>query len=126
MTKTRIMIVEDEKSLQEAMFDWYSKKDWDLEIEAPETSAEALKLLESGFYDVIITDEVMPGTRGSDLISSMLKMERYKKSHILLISGSLENELREDLQGLELNIQVISKPFRLMELDKILQPLLKK
>jgi len=53
-------------------------------------------------------------------------MERYKKSHILQISGSLENERCEDLQGLDLNIQVISKPFRLMELDKILQPLLTK
>jgi DNA-binding response OmpR family regulator len=103
-----------------ALYDFFTKKNYDV-VTTPD-SLEGLKLLESekqGF-DLVITDLVMPNISGVGVISIIKK--KYLGTPVIAITGwgehpeALATEAQADL--------VLEKPFRLPELDKIINDLL--
>jgi PAS domain S-box-containing protein len=77
---------------------------------------EALQLVESGVqFDLVVTDHLMPGMRGTDLARTLLA--RSPESRALIISGYA------DVDGIATDLARLSKPFRLQELASALAEL---
>jgi nitrogen-specific signal transduction histidine kinase/CheY-like chemotaxis protein len=77
---------------------------------------EALRLVESGLsFDVLLTDHLMPGLRGTDLARNLL--ERFPERPALIVSGFAE------VEGVAADLPRLSKPFRQAELAAALAEL---
>lgn len=118
--KLKLLIIDDNDEMLAALYDFFSKKNYDVVI-TPD-SLDGLKLLEAekqGF-DLVITDLVMPNISGVGIISIIKK--KYPGTPVIAITGwgehpeALAKEAKADL--------VLEKPFRLPELDKIINDLL--
>jgi len=118
--KLKLLIIDDNDEMLAALYDFFSKKNYDV-VTTPD-SLDGLKLLEAekqGF-DLVITDLVMPNISGVGIISIIKK--KYPGTPVIAITGwgehpeALATEAQADL--------VLEKPFRLPELDKLINDLL--
>jgi len=62
-----MLIVEDEETLRESIKRIFVKEGF--VAEGAESAEQALSLLETGAYDVIISDIILPGMDGIELLS---------------------------------------------------------
>jgi CheY-like chemotaxis protein len=77
---------------------------------------EALRLVDGGLsFDVVLTDHLMPGMRGTDLARTL--RERFPERPTLIISGYAE------VEGVATDLPRLSKPFRQTELATALADL---
>jgi signal transduction histidine kinase len=77
---------------------------------------EALRLIEGGLsFDVVVTDHLMPGMRGTELARTLL--ERFPERPALIISGYAE------VEGVAADLARLSKPFRQTDLAAALADL---
>ena len=92
-------------------------------VQEAETGFEALRLLTSNAFDVVIVDVNMPDINGLELLSFMSKSPRQHATRKILIStqaGGLDSE-----RGLELGADAyLAKPFEANELRKLIRELL--
>lgn len=80
------------------------------EVDCAETGFEALKLLPTGAYDLLITDINMPDLNGLELIQFARSHERYKDTPILIIST--EGSKRDVDKAMRLGAsEYLVKPF---------------
>ena len=66
-----LLIVDDEPDVLNMLVDFFSNEPYDVFSAA--TAEDALDILERENIDVVITDELMPGMSGSELISIVRK-----------------------------------------------------
>lgn len=107
----KILFVEDEDSVRTFGIRALKKKGFSV---TPCASAEAA-LEESGPFDLLITDMVMPGLSGAELSKEMKK--RQPDIKIILASGYSEEMARKELSD-EQDFTFISKPYSLGDLIK--------
>ncbi|HXY61725.1 MAG TPA: response regulator, partial [Nitrospirota bacterium] len=62
----RILIVEDEETLRESMRRIFAKEGY--AVDGAESAEKALSLLETSMYDVIISDIILPGMDGIEML----------------------------------------------------------
>ncbi len=98
----RILVVDDQACILEVVTPLL--EEWGLAVEATTDSEEALRRLREnppGYYDLLMTDLVMPRVTGVDLLNDMLARGRFVRT--LVLSGSQGNRqvaaLLEDLSG---------------------------
>src|SRR6266567_1587064 len=83
-----ILIIEDEETLAENIRRYLERNQWEVEV-AP--SAEAgLQLLETLHPDVILTDNMLPGKSGVELIASALAIDPQIKIIMMTGDGSVQ------------------------------------
>ncbi|WP_346863029.1 response regulator transcription factor [uncultured Draconibacterium sp.] len=108
----KILIIEDEKALSDAMFQYLTDEGYVCETAYDfNTAAENIELHS---YDCILVDINLPGGSGLDLIRSV--KNDNKKMGIIIISArdSLDNRI----EGLEIGADnYLTKPFHLAELN---------
>lgn len=75
----RILVVDDDPFMTEILKLYLARAGY--ETDTAENGLEALRLLESGLYDVVITDAVMPGMTGFELCERL----RAKYPHVRVI-----------------------------------------
>jgi len=118
--KLKLLIIDDNEEMLAALYNFFSKKNYD--VVATPNSLHALKLIEAekkGF-DLVITDLVMPNISGVGVISILKK--KHPGTPVIAITGwgehpeALAAEAKADL--------VLEKPFRLPELDKLMNDIL--
>lgn len=120
--KKRILIVDDDDLVRETICEVVSGFNYD--VTEAGSGAEALKKLDGGrLPDLVITDIIMPGKSGLEIIAEIRK--NFPAVKIIAISGgggpkagdilSLARELGSD--------RVISKPIDIAELRKALTEL---
>jgi YesN/AraC family two-component response regulator len=107
----RVLIVDDEAGIRELICNVLAMKGYET-LEA-RNGLEALELARQIPCDLVITDQVMPGMNGLELIAR-LSAERYP-AHYLLISGY--GLLDEENPGLPF----LAKPFTMKQLVEILE-----
>jgi len=90
--KKRILIVEDNGIHRKIMGEALSSRGY--LVEDASDGFAALKKLEEKSYDVLITDNLMPGMEGLELIDEISRKRIYVKS--FLISGELTREIAEE------------------------------
>jgi DNA-binding NtrC family response regulator len=111
----KILIVDDEVLIQ-----WFIEKavtNWGYHAEAVGSVVEALQCLDARDYDVMITDIIMPGANGYDLIVKV--RESNKDMGIIACSAFFSADLIDELTGI--NVATLKKPFRQKELKEILE-----
>ncbi len=92
-------------------------------VQEAETGFEALRLLASNAFDVVIVDVNMPDINGLELLAFMKKSPRQQGARKILISTQVDGPDSE--RGTELGADAfLKKPFEVDELRALIRSLL--
>ncbi len=92
-------------------------------VEEAETGFEALRLLASNSFDVVIVDVNMPDINGLELLAFMKKSPRQQGARKILISTQVDGA--DSKRGTELGADAfLKKPFEVGELRELIRDLL--
>lgn len=111
----RVLVVEDDPSLRTFLGEFFRVEGYEADL--CENAALALGKLEECSYSCLITDLVMPGMSGLQLIQ--LLHERRLRLPALLISSELSGEVQD--QCLKLGVECLAKPFHIKSLRSAFQ-----
>ena len=101
----RLLLAEDEKSLSRAVKAILEKNNFS--VDAVYDGAEALEYLESGNYDGVIMDVMMPKMDGWEVCRQI-----RKDSKVPIIMLTAKSEEKDELQGFDCGAdEYVSKPF---------------
>lgn len=100
-------MVDDDDVIREALHELLSAS---YTCKSAETAEQALLLLESETFEVIVTDISMPGLSGLELLRHVLRM--YPQTPVILVSGLSDQEHAEGLMHLGA-FDYLLKPFRI-------------
>ncbi len=112
-----ILIVEDETNMLRLLRDWLEFNDHN--VYTAKDGVEGLDMLSQQKTppDIIISDLSMPRMDGWELLSYLRKNEQWKKTHVIIISGSRVDEQNALQAGAD---QFLLKPFTLSHLENAL------
>jgi CheY-like chemotaxis protein len=114
----RILLVDDDALVRMGTADML--EDLGHEVVEAGSAAEALTLLQSGVrLDMVITDQAMPGMRGTELAAQIGR--KYPGLPIILATGYAELPNEEDP-----GLPRLSKPFRQEDIGKIIDAVLQR
>src|SRR5688500_13543643 len=91
MTSLRVLIVDDDQALLEALPEALRLRMGGVTVETADSAAAALDRLAIRHYDAIVTDIKMPGMDGLALLAEIQK--RRPDTPTLIITGHGENDL---------------------------------
>jgi YesN/AraC family two-component response regulator len=117
----RLLIVDDEEAVTFSLFQIFINIPTECEVLTASDGTEALKKIEAGEFDLIITDIAMPGINGLDLLT-MIK-SKHPKTKVIVITAYGSDERKEQAisRGAE---HYIEKPFDIYELKNLVIELL--
>jgi two-component system response regulator AtoC len=121
MIKQQILIVEDEDIQRTQLVRALRKENRSI-VEA-RSGEEALEYLENNRYDLVISDLVMPGISGLDLVNKI--KDSYPHTSLLVITGhaTVDSAISAMKMGVE---DYLTKPFGSEELNIILDKIFEK
>lgn len=106
---TRVLFVDDERAICDMAVRML--RGHGLRVSVAQDAAQALTLLETSPFDVLVTDLRMPGLSGTALARKAVAM--HTGIRVVLISGGYVDD---DLTDLGPAVRVLEKPFRRSEL----------
>jgi DNA-binding NtrC family response regulator len=106
-----VLIVEDEPTLRLALHDAFESEG--CEVDAVEDGNSGLEMFRKFKHDIVLTDIVMPGIDGLQLIEKIMEMERSTLIYAFTAHGNVDNAVKAMKFGIE---DFISKPFRVADL----------
>jgi DNA-binding NtrC family response regulator len=114
-----VLVVEDEKSEREALV--AGVKECGHEVEEAADGAVAMALLAKNSYDVVLTDLMLPGQGGLEVLESAKK--HCPKTAVLVTTGhgSIENAVQAMRKGAE---DYIEKPFSIAKIERAIERIL--
>jgi DNA-binding response OmpR family regulator len=117
----RVLIVDDEKRLAFSLGQTLQLDFPECRVDTANSAEEALSVLASNTYDLIIADVRMPGVSGLDLIKGV----RYLDAEvpIILMTGYGSEPLRRQAATLGVD-HYVDKPFDIEELMSLVRTLL--
>jgi CheY-like chemotaxis protein len=108
------LLVDDEELVRASTAEMLS--DLGYAVVEAQSGEQALRLVDGGLkFDVVVTDHLMPGIKGTDLARTLL--ERFPQSSALVVSGYAE------IEGMAPDLPRLTKPFRQAELAAALAEL---
>lgn len=117
----KILIIEDEPALQEAVQTYLSRQGF--LCEAVSDFVSAIKKVQQYDYDCVVVDINLPYGSGLDVVKELKAMEA--KSGIIIISARAS--LEDRVSGLELGSDdYLTKPFHLSELSARIQAIIRR
>ena len=118
----RILIVEDEEGIREIEKIVLQKDGY--QVETAEDARIGLTKASAGGFDLIISDIMMPGMDGFQLLQELRKVPASKSVPVIFITAM--DEQRDKIKGLNLGaVEYITKPFSTRELlEKIKEVLI--
>lgn len=88
---TRILLVDDSATMR-FTYEAILRKEG-FEVETASDGAEALeKLVPNHGYDLVISDLIMPGLSGNELVATMRKTPRLQMLPVLMLTGSTDQQ----------------------------------
>ena len=124
MTKKHVLVIDDENFVRKTICDNLKLSGY--QIASAANDEEGLKMIEaSALPGVVITDIIMPGMSGLEVISEIRKS--YPSIKVIAISGGGRIKESEDLleKARELGANAtLSKPIDLDELERAVEELL--
>lgn len=107
----RILVVEDERGLREALIRTLTDEGW--AADGAEDGESGLDLIETGVYDLIILDIMLPKMNGLDVLARL----RREESDVLVILLTARSELSDKVNGMDRGADdYLTKPFETDEL----------
>jgi serine/threonine-protein kinase len=112
--KARVLCVDDEPNILRSLR-WLLQKDFEVEVAA--SGYDGLQLLRQGEYDVVISDQRMPGMIGSDFLREVRKVSP-RSMRILLTGYSDPQSILKSVNESEV-FRFVNKPWQFQELLKV-------
>ena len=109
---TRILVVEDEQTLREGITTAFRDKGW--EVTEAADGDEAIRSLEADLFDVLVTDVMMPGRNGMDVLRHCRMVNESTACLIMTAHGTVESAVQAMKTGA---YDYVQKPFGLEELE---------
>ncbi|MBR4246161.1 MAG: response regulator transcription factor [Treponema sp.] len=107
----RILLVEDEVRLSQALVEIFQKNKYC--VDAVYTGPEGLKYAQSGIYDAIVLDIMLPGMDGITILRTL----REEKNDVPVLFLSAKDEIADKVKGLDCGADdYMTKPFSTDEL----------
>src|SRR5665647_2146938 len=78
--KVSILIVDDEESVRDSLFNWFIEDGY--RVECAENAKKALSMLESDIFDIVLADIKMPGMDGLEMLK---RIKSLRKDSIVII-----------------------------------------
>jgi len=110
-TPLRILVVDDEESLRFSLSRGLRKAGYAVETAAD--AQEAVECLGRLSFDVVLTDIVMPGGSGLDVLAAVHEMDRDSVVILMTAHGTVENAIDALRKGA---FDYLTKPFENREL----------
>lgn len=106
-----ILVVDDDEMIRDMLYDLFEEQH---RCHTAETAERALSYLETGHYDVILTDISMPGLSGVELLGRVRQSQ--PDTPVIVITGIQDQALAQGLIKLGA-YHFLLKPFRLEEVE---------
>jgi CheY-like chemotaxis protein len=116
-TARKVLVVDDEETLTWSMTKTLAKDTGHYEIIIANTGVDALKILEKGPIDVVVTDIRMPDINGLDLLSTV--REKYPSTKVIIMTayGSPEVHKEAARRG---SYFYLEKPFEISDIRTLI------
>jgi len=101
-----ILFVDDDKNLLEGISRLLALDRIDIDFDTASSGEDALKFLEAGKYDVIVSDQKMGGMSGLTLLS--IARTKYPDMKRVMLSAQVNENIFQEAEGLA--HKYISKP----------------
>lgn len=109
--KQRILVVDDEEFIRITISEMLNKSGYN-NTTCFENGEEALQeLVKDPHYDLLITDNNMPGMQGYELIEQYKASPNVNGTKFMVMSGYLDNKLTDQYRSL--GAAVMDKPFKM-------------
>jgi two-component system response regulator PilR (NtrC family) len=119
--KARILVVDDERSMQEFLEIFLSREGYDVTTTGDVDGA--LVALEADDYDVVISDLQMPGRTGLDLLRALRDVSPETVAIMITAFSSTETAIAAMKEGA---YDYVTKPFQVDEIRLVLEKALEK
>ncbi len=116
MPAERLLIVEDEDTLCNSLQRVFMREGYEVDIAG--SAEDAFKLLEKGTYHLIITDIILPGISGIELLAKYRKTNPSQKVIIITAYASLETAVEAMKAGA---CDFIAKPLMHDEMKRVVR-----
>ena len=103
-----ILIVEDDFGVRDTLKDFIEFLYDDINIHEAANGEEASKEISGNKFNIMITDQMMPDIKGSELIGRHIDKLTRDGTWIYVYSGQMKEELREHLSAYD-QVKVIDK-----------------
>jgi CheY-like chemotaxis protein len=117
----KMLIVDDEETLTYSLYQSFILAKSDYEVVTAGSGEEALSKLESGDFNLVITDISMPGMSGLELLEIIKK--KYPAIHVVVMTAYGSDEKKDEAMqgGADFYVE---KPFEIKEIKKLVMGLL--
>jgi DNA-binding NtrC family response regulator len=104
--KVSILIVDDEESVRDSLYNWFLEDGY--EVECAEDAKQALSMLESRSFDIILADLKMPGMDGLEMQRRIRALDKEAIVIIMTAFASVDSAVKALKDGA---YDYITKPF---------------
>ena len=119
---TRVLIIEDHKDIAEMLYDYFERRDYELDYASD--GRMGYNLACQNDYDIILLDLMLPEMDGMD-VCRKLREEAKVFSPILMLTA--RDTLADKVAGLEMGADdYLVKPFEILELEARINALMRR
>lgn len=104
--KISILIVDDEESVRESLNLWFTEDGF--RVECAENAKQALSILESDVFDIILTDLKMPGMDGLELLQRIKTLNKDSIIIVMTAFATVDTAVKALKEGA---FDYVTKPF---------------
>lgn len=104
--KISILIVDDEESVRESLNLWFTEDGY--RVECAENAKQALSVLESDVFDIILTDLKMPGMDGLELLQRIKTLNKDSIIIVMTAFATVDTAVKALKEGA---FDYVTKPF---------------
>lgn len=121
---SKILVVDDQASIREIVRAYLETVHQCRVVEAVD-GVDAVKKLLGETFDLVVTDLVMPGMNGLELVGYLRRDKAFKHLPVIMMTSQGEEKERRKAQALGVNDYLV-KPFEPMSMDPLVQKHLKR
>jgi DNA-binding NtrC family response regulator len=104
--KISIMIVDDEESVRDSLYNWFIEDGYD--VECAEDAKKALTILETRDFDIVLADIKMPGMDGMEMLRRIKSLRKEAIVIIMTAFATVDTAVQALKDGA---FDYITKPF---------------
>jgi DNA-binding NtrC family response regulator len=115
-----VLYIDDDEYVNDVVYQLLSHIGFEVVI--ANCGFQAIKLLDAQpcRFDIVILDQQLPDINGLDLSQELLKIQ--SNIPIILCTGFCDLEINDEYRKMGIR-KILAKPFKLLELDKIIRKL---